>query len=322
MFPIVDVTRWVRIHTEQMGTKPKFWCQDQNGVEFLFKESRPHTGEHWSEKVAAEIACLLNLTHAEIEFATCNGRLGTISKNFLRTAKTSDLIHGNEILFEHDSKYPIDAPHFRLAQHTLDRIISGIQNSGAVLPQSWGALDKIHSAEELFIGYLLLDALIANTDRHHANWAVMRTQNLDGENLIELAPTFDHASSLGRELSDQQRIAKLQAQLQWNAPRNPARRDQTIIGYLTNNHGLSRIYASENDSKPLQPMQVFHRIYNRFPSIANIWIDQLQRIQMSQFEEIFHQVLSAMISESAQNFGLKLIELNRIALISRTFCYE
>ena len=169
MFPIIDVIAWERINTEPMGTKPKFWCRDQFEVEFLFKESRSHAGENWSEKIAAEIAAVLGVPHAEIELAVCGGKNGTISKNFLPPTEPCSLVHGNELLHEHDPTYPSDAPNFRLAQHTLDRIFSGIQNSGAVLPYGFTGPKNVQTARDLFIGYLLLDALIVNTDRHHAN---------------------------------------------------------------------------------------------------------------------------------------------------------
>lgn len=43
----------------------------------------------------------------------------------------------------------------------------------------------------------MLDALVANLDRHHENWGIV----VDPSGLLptELAPTFDHASSLGDE---------------------------------------------------------------------------------------------------------------------------
>ena len=190
MFPIVNVTGWERLNTEQMGTKPKFWCLDPSGTEFLFKESRSHAGEHWSEKVAAEIADILGLPHAEIELAVCDGRYGTISRNFLDPTKQGSLIHGNELLFEHDPQYPIHAPNFCLPQHTLDRILSGLRTRGAVLPQGFNGPEGVETACDLFVGYLLLDALIVNTDRHHANWAVIVSPTIDGAYIVEIAPTL------------------------------------------------------------------------------------------------------------------------------------
>jgi hypothetical protein len=127
MFPVFDVSDWERLNAEQMGTKPKFWCLDEAGAEFLFKESRPHSGEHWSEKIAEQIAAALRLPHAEIELAICGGRQGTISRKFLPETKNTILAHGNELLFEHDPMYPKNAPNFRLAQHTLNRIFDALQ---------------------------------------------------------------------------------------------------------------------------------------------------------------------------------------------------
>lgn len=322
MFPIIDVTAWERLNTEQMGTKPKFWCLDESGIEFLFKESRSHAGEHWSEKVAAEIAGALGLPHAEIDLAVCDGKNGTISRTFLHPTEPSSLIHGNELLFEHDPNYPIDAPNFRLAQHTLDRIISGLRGSGAVLPDGFTGPEGVHTACDLFVGYLLLDALIVNTDRHHANWAVILSPNRDGTYLVEIAPTFDHASSLGRELSDSHRSAKLDAErTRQQHQHQPRHRPQTIAGYLESDKGRGRIYQSEHDENPLHPMQVFQKAREKFPDAAEAWLNRLEAVPMTRFEEIVAEVPSKIMSQPARDFGLCLIELNRTALITRTFQY-
>ncbi len=65
--------------------------------------------------------------------------------------------------------------------------------------------------------YLVLDALIGNTDRHHENWGflgqvlvnideVSEAARLVKQGGYDIAPSFDHASSLGRELPDEKRI--------------------------------------------------------------------------------------------------------------------
>ena len=60
------------------------------------------------------------------------------------------------------------------------------------------------SAFDCFAGYLLLDALIANRDRHPRNWAVMPAPpGSDAHDM--LAPSFDHASGLGFGLTDRER---------------------------------------------------------------------------------------------------------------------
>ncbi|WP_172435571.1 HipA domain-containing protein, partial [Escherichia coli] len=91
--------------------------------------------------------------------------------------------------------YPQDCKD--LSQHTIDNISKAMGNTSLNLPIDWTPPEKISQVIETFVGYLLLDAWIGNTDRHHENWAFISL----GEK-IYLAPTYDHASSMGRELSD------------------------------------------------------------------------------------------------------------------------
>jgi serine/threonine protein kinase HipA of HipAB toxin-antitoxin module len=50
----------------------------------------------------------------------------------------------------------------------------------------------VDGADDVFLGYLMLDAWIANLDRHHENWGLVLTKDITGH----LAPSYDHASSL------------------------------------------------------------------------------------------------------------------------------
>lgn len=65
---------------EQLGTKEKFWFSymDTEPRLWLFKFSRVGTGEHWSEKCAAELCHLLGIPHAEYELALTDGRYGVM----------------------------------------------------------------------------------------------------------------------------------------------------------------------------------------------------------------------------------------------------
>jgi hypothetical protein len=62
----------------------------------------------------------------------------------------------------------------------------------------------VQAIQNAMARYFVLDALICNTDRHHENWGFLMTyQPVDSENVndqLKMAPSFDHASSLGREL--------------------------------------------------------------------------------------------------------------------------
>ncbi|MDQ1745181.1 MAG: hypothetical protein QOE23_3520 [Pseudonocardiales bacterium] len=64
------------------------------------------------------------------------------------------------------------------------------------------------TAFDVFTGYLIFDALIANGDRHDRNWAVLlRPPGQPGRDA--LCSSYDHASSLGFTLSDGERRRRL-----------------------------------------------------------------------------------------------------------------
>lgn len=190
---------------EQMGTKPKFWfVKIEDNKHWLFKYNRPNTGEDWSEKITSEIAELIGLPHAIVELAEYEDKRGIITKDFTERKTKGVLVHGNEILTAIDSDYP--ARRFRkVSQHSIDKIIEVLSDEFIQLPSGYPFSSNIDNAIDLFLGHLLLDALVGNTDRHHENWGVLVRREDSGKLCIELAPTFDHASSLGRELEETRR---------------------------------------------------------------------------------------------------------------------
>ena len=195
-----------------------------------------------------------------------------------------------------------------MAQHTLNRILSTLAQPFIGLPSRFSP--KVNCpATDVFVGYLLLDALIANTDRHHANWAILLRPSQGGMRQAGLAPTFDHASSMGRELTDARRQEKLR----------PLRRDQTIIGYLESDAGRSRS-SPEEDPKPLRPLEVFRAgmVVRPTPpkhgwsvSTPSPGIDLLT---------LSIGFLPVTMTQVAKDFARKL-ELNREALLKRSFRY-
>ncbi len=57
---------------------------------------------------------------------------------------------------------------------------------------------------DVFVGYVMPDAWIANQDRHHENLGAL----WDGE-VLRLAPTFDHGAALARNPRDSERQERL-----------------------------------------------------------------------------------------------------------------
>jgi hypothetical protein len=157
---------------EAMGTKEKFWFRHEKLGLCLYKKARQNTGEDWSEKIVSELCKLIKLPHAEYELAIFNNEKGTISPSFL--PENGSLIPGNEILAKIFLDYPQDIKD--LSQHTLNNIFRVFNNSSVDLSRDWILLEGIESAIDTFIGYLLLDAWIGNSDRHHENWAFINLE--------------------------------------------------------------------------------------------------------------------------------------------------
>ncbi len=109
---------------EQMGSKPKFWFrQSGDDQPWLFKFAREGTGEDWAEKIAAELARVLQVPCAGIELAEFSGRRGSISRSFVLQSEGWGLLHGNELLANYVSDYQPELV-FRQSEHTLENILT------------------------------------------------------------------------------------------------------------------------------------------------------------------------------------------------------
>jgi hypothetical protein len=293
-FPII-VVQADRDQLEPIGSKEKFWFRD--GSDFwLFKQARANTGENWAEKIAAELAGLLGLPHAQVELATHEGSLGIVTTNFTNLRIPSVLVHGNELLFMLDKDYP-KSGRFHVSEHTVKAVRGALKLMDVTLPHfDWP--DEVRSAWDGFIGYLLLDALIANTDRHHQNWGVIASS--DANYSITLAPTYDHASSLGRELEDEARVQRLTT------------RDSrgNVAAYAS--RARSALYGDEGGS-PLSPVEAFATAASLSPEAGRSWLLRLPRVDAAA-QGIVDRVPGPIMSDPARRFALALLHENRSLL--------
>jgi len=146
---------------EQLGTKEKFWfIYAGHATElWLFKFSKGATGEHWSEKCAAELCHLLCIPHAHYEIAQTGERLGVISPNLI--PQGSRMVMGNEVLHSRTLDYPRplfdDEKAVRIREHTVTRVLGCLDKESIKPPSSEYDLAGLNAAD-VFCGYLMLDA--------------------------------------------------------------------------------------------------------------------------------------------------------------------
>lgn len=291
LFPVINVPDDSAQADEAMGTKFKFWFQHSDLGECLFKQARSGTGEDWSEKIAAELCQKLGLPHAKYELATWKDKFGTISPRMMPLR--ANLQHGNDILAGRISSYPAAAK-FSVSQHTLNLVLAAISPSNVQLPLDWTPPENIETAVDAFVGYLLLDAWISNTDRHHENWGFVTF-----DRQIHLAPTYDHASSLGRELLDAKRQGFLDS--------------HTVEKYVRKSR--SALYTQVDDKKAMLTFDAFSAIAQRYPKPAIVWLGQLSRISSDDIRTLFAKVPQTRISQTAVQFARQMLEINQTRLL-------
>jgi len=288
-FTFYDVPLDAPTTYEPMGTKDKFWF-DRAGESWLFKASRPDQGQHWAEVLAAALASKLGLPHAQYQIARCRTEIGVVTPRF--TAEGYELVHGNEFLADRDPSYPRDGERYKTREHTIDAVKAAIVGKGVQLPVDWLVPIGISLALDVFAGYLLLDAWIGNTDRHHENWGIVRSKSAD-----YLAPTFDHASSLGAHLSDEQRFKRL-------ASRDKGFQVETYV-----KRARSALYSKDDDVRPLKIIQAFAAWSQGIHGV--IWLQKLSLIAETDVEGLISQFPHDAASASALTFALEMLKHNK-----------
>ncbi len=287
-FEVLDVTSWRAGGEEQLGTKPKQWLRDPADRLWLWKAAtwnpspsgEYRKGDDWAERVVTEIARTLAVPVATTELAERAGLLGTVSLSVL-DPESERLVHGNELLAEvgvvgsdpHDrTGYTIDA---------VRRSLEGVAGSTAGT-----------SAFECLTSYLIVDAVAGNTDRHQENWAVIESPA--GER--RLAPSFDHASSLGFLLDDAARSSMLAT----------SDRNQTPEAWAARAH--TRFEGGPH------PVEIAAAAIDMIrPDVAGAYRERLHRLDL---RGILARVPAVRMSEPAQQFAVRVAESNRAHILS------
>ncbi len=317
---VQDVGAWPEHEEEQLGSKPKTWLRDPDspdGPRWLWKRPRPATGEHWAELVAADIAALLGVPHAVVRLARRGALLGTISRDFTAGREGHAILwHGNQLLATSIHGYARDAQKPPL--HTVDAVLDYLSHPGIDPPSGLVDLQGIGTATDAFVGYLMLDALIGNTDRHHENWGLLQVSRSAtgdsnaGRSHVELAPSYDHASSLGRDLSDDIRRRRLAG----SDPR------VTVAHYCA--RGRTPLYGARFDpsrgtyeaSTQLTFREAFERACDFTPKVAAVWLRHLAAVEATRLLDAIERLPAEATSDAARAFARAVLACNREFLLS------
>ena len=271
------------------GMLRKDWYLHPQLGKCLFKEAAPTLAiisdarTDWTEKVVNEIANLLGLPVARYELATGYfGRstklvAGVVSINCI--PDNAQVLTGEEFLTQ-VLDCNLDDPQ----QYTIENVLRALDLADVKPPSNWQQqIPAIDTGAKLFVGYMMLDCLVNNSDRHDHNWGVMAV----GDNL-ELIPSFDHGLSLGSTDEDEDKP------------------NLSLADYV-NRYSQSCFQSGYNK---LPTLTVFERSKRLYPAAA-IWQERLKQVTPTQIQEIFNRIPDGRITPIAAKFAIDLLAYNR-----------
>ncbi len=215
----IDVSDWQTAQTAYIGTNRQAWLvHPETGAFWLYKSihvpsNEVPQGEDWAEVIATQVALLLGVPCAETRLCVRSGVRGSLSLSVIPDG--FGLNDGGVVLetaevpgyFRHTAERKAcdpARPGVRRPGHTLVNIQHVLQD--VTPPEGFQGPDGCVGFD-VFAGFMILDALVANQDRHEENWAVLGALVKDVPD--RLAPSFDHGGSLGYNLTDDKRCLLL-----------------------------------------------------------------------------------------------------------------
>ncbi|MGE4071127.1 MAG: hypothetical protein AB7E72_08125 [Lysobacterales bacterium] len=267
----------------------------------MFKAEERGTGEDWAEKISCELAARLGLPHVHYDLAeeSIDGTPGVVCASIATGDR--QLVLGNQLLLDRDTNYPMeDVRHYKVRAHTVDAVANVL--NGLEPPTSeWTSNlpDGIVTALDCYLGYVMLDALVANQDRHHENWGALRV-----ETVLRLAPSFDHGASLARNLSDAERKSRL---------------DSTDRGFQVPTfaqRARSAFYENDTATRAMGTLAAWQAFAQRSLVAATAWKQRLASIDAATINTLLQEIPPNRLSVIGQRFTAALLLENQRRIVA------
>ena len=306
---------------ESRGTRKKFWLRIGGGTDrWLLKIPRTDTGEHWAEKVTAEIGRLIGVDCAHVELARCVEKavfrhnldelqeeqqaqqtdstlLATICKSFLpdELDKEYDFFHGWEVLQYVVEGYDTNR-RFGQRDHNVKNIVAALADFMGINSQN--PMPRWDDTLEDLVSYALLDGLVGNTDRHHENWMIANVHSY-GDMITEIMPSFDHASSLGRELTDEKRRWILES--------------DGVLRYVQRGHG--GVYLDSRRKRAPSPLRLARLLCRWKPTFTRRTLDRIESVAEPEIRASIRKVPPEFMSDIAKEFACQVVMTSKKELL-------
>ncbi|WP_156203399.1 HipA domain-containing protein [Candidatus Syntrophocurvum alkaliphilum] len=287
---IKDFSSWMEYEgaSEGSGRSEKIWLVDPNNSEvglFKFRKSE-YTTEHLSEKIASEIAKLINIECMKVDLGSYNSRIGCISYKI--NNDNENLREGIQFINKY---YPSYDPNLlydneQMEYYSLDMILHSL---------------KEFDFQKEFLKIPIFDFLIGNTDRHQNNWAILQK----GKSYT-LCPLYDNASSLCCYIQE----SKIDGYLG---------NDKVRFLSLVDTKSTSRIRINKNIKKEPTHLEVLRFLRDNY---YNDVIDIVQTINYhineNSLDEILEQYTADIVSKR-RKILIKKFLIEKVNLMAHQF---
>jgi hypothetical protein len=179
--------------------------------------------------------------------------------------------------------------------HSLERISTVLRD---VDPPPSPYIPMDFSSFDVFVGYMVLDAWIANRDRHDDNWAILLPPPGSTEN-FRLSDSYDQSSSLGYNIRESECAARLSRPdgveqwarkgTAWRFEHDPAIGPPTLV-----DHAMTALRMGR-------------------PSVRQFWLDNLRGVGVDTVSEVLHRVPE--LSDACRTFVGEILPINRERLL-------
>lgn len=283
----VDLTEWTPAEDEPAGENEKTWFIAPDESRWIFKRNRPQRSpnEHASEFVASKVARLLGVPAAEIRLATIAGEIGCVSRDVKSEAR-NQLDSASLFIAEYADDF--DPKARDSAGHSLENIARVLASVSPPIGYESSGL----SAGAWFAGYLVFDALIGNQDRHSENWSL----ELDLQGTFHLAPSYDHATSLGIVQRNDQKLERM-----LSSPDNLNR-------FVARARGTR--FEGQGKTSLVDVAEVFCRMFGTDAALE--WGQKLTALDL---DEVAGIVTTAKMSAPNDRLAIEIVRLNKERLI-------
>jgi len=200
----------------------------------------------------------------DVDLAVYDHKKGCLSHIFLN--KGESLKEGVEVL-------SVDVTKQNRDMYYLENILEDIEEYDLI---------------EDFIYLLLFDAFIGQTDRHEENWGIIISKSSD--NNMELAPIYDNASSLGRNLLPD-KIEKI------------FQDDNFFNSYI---EGCKSCIKLKNNFDPTQ-FDVVNFIYKNYNVLYMDFINKLVKLKDDDIRRIVNKIPKNFMSLKQKKMVLKIL---------------